>query len=96
MGQLDENYDWLKAINAADNDYEYEYLLPDLKYTADEYDQLSEAITLIPGYVDEALASFITGQKDIDKDWDSYIKELNNMGLEKLITASQAAFERTK
>ena len=96
MGQLDENYDWLKAINAANNDYEYEYLLPDLKFTADEYDELSEAIALIPGYVDESLASFITGQKDLDKDWDSYLKELNNMGLEKLVAASQAAFDRQK
>jgi hypothetical protein len=34
---------------------------------------------------------FITGQKDIDKDWDAYLTALNGLGLPELVTAQQNA-----
>ena len=29
---------------------------------------------------------FITGKKDIDTDWDTYVAEMNNAGIEKYLT----------
>ena len=40
------------------------------------------------------MARFATGDMDLDKDWDSYLKELDNMGLEKYISISQTAYDR--
>lgn len=37
---------------------------------------------------------FITGEKDIDAEWDAYIEALNKMGLKELTVAQQGAFDR--
>lgn len=73
-----------------------EKLLPQLKYTAEESDRLTDVLTTLPDYVKQALAEFVTGARDIETGWDQYLSELNSMGLEQLITISQEAYERTK
>ena len=42
------------------------------------------------------MAQFVTGALDLDKDWDSYLQELQNDGLEDVLAVMQAAFDRTK
>ena len=37
---------------------------------------------------------FITGDMDIETQWDSYLAELQNMGLETYLTTAQAAYDR--
>ena len=59
----------------------------------EDTEAIAEAIALIPDYVDQSMADFITGAKDLDKDWDAYVKELNAMGLENWLSIAQATYD---
>ena len=48
----------------------------------------------LKSYTGEARAQFITGDLDIEKDWDSYIAELYNNELEAVLEVMQAAYDR--
>lgn len=73
-----------------------EYLMPVLKYSVEEQDIYNEVYTLIRDYVRQSMAEFVTGVKDIEKEWNSYLNELDEMGLEELLKISQSAYDRTK
>ena len=42
------------------------------------------------------MVQFITGALDLDSDWDSYLRELQNDGLEDVLTVMQAAYDRNR
>ena len=70
--------------------------MPVLKYSVEEQDIYNEVYTLISNYVKQSMAEFVTGVKDIEKEWNSYLNELDEMGLEELLKISQSAYDRTK
>jgi len=74
------------------------YIIPSLKYTLPEAQRIGVAITVIRDYVNQSLAEFTTGARDINNDtvWNAYLRELDNMGLRDWLTTAQAAFNRTK
>jgi putative aldouronate transport system substrate-binding protein len=89
------------------NGYNYQFnleahpknILPSpLKYTAAESERNVEAIVNITEYVNQAVAEFITSARDINNDaqWNAYLRELNNMGLQTWLTTAQAAYDRVK
>ncbi|MBB6732749.1 extracellular solute-binding protein [Cohnella zeiphila] len=55
----------------------------------DQVQQYAVYKTNIKKYVDEWTASFIAGNKSLDKDWDAYIKGLDNLGLNDYLKMSQ-------
>lgn len=61
---------------------------------ADEAAELMETAGMLGTYVKEKIALWATGAADIDAEWDSYLKELENMGLSDWLAAMQAAYER--
>lgn len=63
-------------------------------YTSEELDERSEILTSTESYVDQMLYEFVTGAKDIDGYWDSYIKELKSMNIERLLEIAQDAYDR--
>lgn len=65
-----------------------------LKLTQEEQDTYNDCWTDINNYVTEMNGAFITGQKDIDTEWDNYIKTLYDMGLQDVIDVYQAALDR--
>ena len=65
-----------------------------LNYTADEEFAINDIKATIDTYVVESMVRFITGDMDIATEWDAYLAELNNMGLETYITTAQAAYDR--
>ncbi len=66
-----------------------------LSYTPEELKKIANSKTAIDTYVKEAAVAFITGNKPLSQ-WDSYISELNKMGLADYLAASQTAYDRTK
>jgi len=89
-------YDLEKVILLAAKLYEKfkpEKVLPPLQYSDKEIDRVNELMTMINTYVEENFAAFVTGQRNIDSDWDSYIKELNSMGVEELLGYMTAAWK---
>ncbi|MGI5899273.1 MAG: hypothetical protein ACOX8S_05030 [Christensenellales bacterium] len=64
-------------------------------YTSQEADEMKDLDSTINNYVKESTARFITGDLDISgSDWDSYLKELSNMALERYMQINQAAYDR--
>ena len=65
-------------------------------YNAEDLESANEIITNLEAYVKEMTTSFIVGSKDVDKEWDGYLKQLENMGASQLIEYTQAAYDRVK
>ena len=63
-------------------------------FTEDELDQIGEIEATLRTYVDESMTRFALGDLDIEKDWDSYLKELENIGLSQYLEVSQIAYDR--
>jgi putative aldouronate transport system substrate-binding protein len=44
--------------------------------------------------VNESLALFVVGDRDIERDWDAYRRELDVMGLGRYLEISQSGYDR--
>ena len=73
-----------------------EDLIPPLTYSDDEAKEVTEITLAVKTYVDEMLTRFITGDADIDAEWDSYLATLDSQGLSRLLEISQSAYEATQ
>lgn len=51
---------------------------------------------IITSYVTEMTVKFINGDADIEKEWNSYIQELKNKGLEDYLKVYQLAYDMIK
>ncbi len=71
----------------------YESVLPPLYMSAENSSEVSLLSTNIIDTQKEYLVEFITGSKDIDKEWDTYKKSLSNVGLDKYIEIIQSAYD---
>lgn len=69
-------------------------LVTRLIYTEDEMAVLAEMESTITSYVEECRVRFVMGDMDIAKEWDSYLKALDSMGLADYITTVQTAYTR--
>ncbi|MDN4527402.1 hypothetical protein [Fictibacillus fluitans] len=67
---------------------------PILYMTKKENDVVQAASTDIETYKSEMRDAFITGKKDIDKEWKSYVETLNSMGIKDIQKAKQSAHAR--
>lgn len=69
-------------------------ILPILHLTSEEKDTISVPMVEAGAYIKESEIAFITGKMDIDADWTSYLSKLDSMGLQKILDAYQAAYDR--
>lgn len=65
-----------------------------LIYTEEENLTIAEISSSIGSYIGESLALFCTGGLDIEKDWDTYVKTLKEIGLDLYLETAQAAYDR--
>jgi len=64
-------------------------------YVELEYaDELAQLETVITSFVDQAVVQAITGGKNLDAEWDGYLKQLNNLGLARYLEIYQKAYTR--
>lgn len=68
-------------------------IVPNLVFEGQDAQLISEGTLTIGGYVNQACVQFITGDLDIEKDWDTYLEKLNAMGLEQYLATYQAAYD---
>lgn len=62
-------------------------------YTDEEKDEIADIVTSLDTYRSESVARFIVGDKPFSE-WDSYLKELENIGMSRYIEISQQAYDR--
>ncbi|MCI8602274.1 MAG: extracellular solute-binding protein [Oscillospiraceae bacterium] len=71
-----------------------DWRLPSLSLTQEESVERAALYADIQTHVKEKTAQFISGALDIDANWDSYIAEMEKMGIERAIEITQGAYER--
>ncbi|MGI6537755.1 MAG: hypothetical protein ACOX22_05370 [Caldicoprobacterales bacterium] len=64
-------------------------------YTSEEDLQISDIRSSLQTYIDECMVRFILGEMSIENDWETYLKTLEDIGLQKYIDVSQVAYTRT-
>lgn len=80
-----ENYDqYSPDINS---------LIPNLAFVDEDSQAISEYTLTIGGYVNQATVQFITGNQDIDKEWDNYISKLKDMKVDDYIARYQKCYD---
>jgi len=55
----------------------------------------TEGGSTIEDAVKEAYTLFVVGERDLEKEWDAYVKSLYDMGLEPYMAAMQSCWDRT-
>lgn len=69
-------------------------MLPQLKITSEETSEVSTIAVEVEKIINETSVAFITGQKDLESGWDSYLDSLDKAGLPKLMEMYQTAYDR--
>jgi putative aldouronate transport system substrate-binding protein len=62
-------------------------------FTQDEQDFIAEIP--LTTFVNEQRALFLTGQRDIERDWNAYLNDLQGIGLQRYLEICQRAYTRT-
>lgn len=57
--------------------------------------ELATLQTNIGTFVQQSAVQFITGKKSLDSDWDSYLKNLDQLGLKRFLEIYQEAYDKT-
>ena len=86
-------------VSAADNLYQksgfrVDEVIPKLVYDAEEIEVVSDIKPALDSYRDEMTANFLAGTMDIDAEWDNYVAELNNIGLQDFVDVIQTVYDR--
>jgi putative aldouronate transport system substrate-binding protein len=71
-----------------------ENMVLNLTFTADEGTERANILSDMQTYVDTMTVGFIVGNNDIDSEWDSYIKTLKSIGLDRLTEIYQTSLDR--
>jgi putative aldouronate transport system substrate-binding protein len=70
--------------------------LPLLKFTADENEALSTLQVSLDNYIKQMRVAFITGERNLSTDWDTYVRGLESQGMSRLAGYYQTAYDRIK
>lgn len=76
------------------------YAKPEVVYPTDVFIDPADTLLVtqmtktLQDYVDSNLAQFVTGNKDIDKDWDNYVAGFKGMQLDAYLAAYQKALDQ--
>ena len=69
--------------------------LDELKLTDEEMTDVSVAAVEVEKIIEETSVAFMTGTKDIDAEWDSYVDSLERAGLADLLAVYETAYARS-
>ncbi len=105
--QVEDVTDWTKHKNscfttvhdnffAAMEKYNPKEIMPAVSYTTEESEKYSMTMSNCASLIVTSRSSFVTGTMDPNKDsdWNSYVKQLNDLGLEDWKAVAQKAYDR--
>lgn len=70
--------------------------IPSYWVSIDDSAKFSDIQTSLRDFIAQKAAEWIAGQSDIDKEWDSYLEQLNTLGLQEYITIREKALQTTE
>lgn len=92
--ELLDTYGWQVLVEKGRRQLKSVDAFPVLSYTPEEVAERATLNTDVTIYIEQAIGQFITGELDVDADWDTYLTNLKNAGSERLIAIEQAAYDR--
>lgn len=94
---LSTSAQWAVEMNEQSEVYKDSYI-NDILYPSYQYSEEAEAILMyetdIEEYAKEMFALWVTGERDVEADWEEYIAELERLGVKEYIAANQAYYDR--
>lgn len=69
-------------------------IIPSYWASAEDSGKISDLQTAISNYIAQKTAEWISGQADIDKEWDAYLNQLEKLKLQDYINMRQKALEK--
>lgn len=103
LGLLADPKNPLEVIlyNETKNNYEpyrqkADAVLPQLFFTNEQAMELADMEKTITDHVKEMIARFTIGDANLDKEWDGYLKNLENMKLKQYLQIYQSAYDAKK
>ncbi len=84
-------YQWSRDLYAPYGKPEKE--VPPLVFTSDQSKELGTLNAALSAYSDEMYAAFVTGQRDVNKEWDQYLADLKTNGLDRFLQIYQEAYD---
>ncbi len=102
---LPSSYDWTRELagvskSSVDMMYAWDEQKVDYNYpaqatmTSEENREYATLFSNIQTYSSEVITQFITGVKDIDAEWDGFVKTINELGIDRCLELRQAALDR--
>ena len=79
---------WLTGL---DTDHEYP---SSVQFTVDESEDYQIIMSDLETFFNQSALQFITGEKDVEKDWDSYLADLDSLRVGELTDLCQMAYDR--
>ena len=71
------------------------HVMPPVTSTPEESKEMSQKLTDITKYRDQQTVAFIKGTVELtDAEWDKYVKQINDLGLERVLELKEAALAR--
>ncbi|MEG0691905.1 MAG: extracellular solute-binding protein [Oscillospiraceae bacterium] len=85
-----------KQLNAMDELYKDNLaeFLPPVWLTAEESTSIATIRTDIDKYIRDKRAEWVSGQADVEKEWDAYVAQMDKLGLQKYIVVQGGALEK--
>lgn len=68
-------------------------MIPPLTYDGDDNTTFTQISTAVNDYAKIALVEFITGERDTESDWDSYLADLDQLGYQDMIALIQKTYD---
>ncbi|MDR0396262.1 MAG: extracellular solute-binding protein [Oscillospiraceae bacterium] len=90
---LDPDYPEKDIADAIYEPYLEPRPLPQVWMNEEDSEKMSVLQTDIRTYIDQKVAEWISGEKDINAEWDAYVAQLETMGLEELTAIKQRAVD---
>ena len=86
---------WLERETTEHYDgHEPDQVLLPLKILIEDLAEYSELQVTVNAYRAESFARFVTGDWDLEGDWDAYLRELDQIGLDRYLQLTQEAWDR--
>ena len=97
IGTYEDNMEYRLSYDTRNNYQPYDpdpaQCLPPLVFDDAQSAELANSQTVVKSYVEEMAARFISGDLDVESNWDSYLKELDVKGVQGMIDIYQAAYD---
>ncbi len=76
--------------------YRVNRTVPYMNFSPEDTEVLTDIRINIQNYGQEALAAFVTGEMDIEKDWDTYVQNMRDLGLDTLVELTNKTYQAWK